>query len=430
MMHQRLRKTLTEIATTETRIERGLESVQASHNENTISNTPFLSELWEQVISNAKSVAAEHHTEVSLDSDLAKIERLDSLCAGYVGVALQRLHIFPDLGSSFHTTANLADFGILPDYSRALTRLLRIGVESSFITQQGATFTRHAAWPSAPSVEFISEVRRTFFDLPDLFDFILRSGTALTDILTGKVHAAQMLFPDGRLDFAERIYTESPPFRYCNTVAAAVVRTVSEAIPADRPIHIAEVGGGTGATTASIVPQLSERRSDYLFSDISNYFLDLARSRFAVYPFMRYQLLDIEKMPDLQAATTGKYDIVIAAHILHATSNIDATLKHVRALLDDGGILILLEETQLQLFFNITMGLQAGFDRFSDAPLRTSHPLLTAGQWTAALQRHGFRRTEILPDAMGIQPLIAQVAQDQQSISQPANEVNDQKAHE
>lgn len=84
------------------------------------------------------------------------------------------------------------------------------------------------------------------------------------------------------------------------------------------------------------------------------------------------------------------------------------TLSHSRELLADGGLLILLEETSMQPFFSVTLGMQTGFDRFYDALLRTDHPLLSSEQWENASLQVSFRRNVDFPEVMGIRPTLIQ----------------------
>ncbi len=370
-------------------------------------NAAHLAGSWDAVVAAAHTAASSVYPAEAQALYASRLVQLDALCAGLVGAALRRLGFFAEGESPLDAPALATRHGIAPHYAAALGRLLRIGAQAGWLREEGGAWSRCAGWPDEPGDAEVLALRAGFGELPELFDFIVRSGRALPEILTGRQHAAEMLFPEGRLDIAERLYTQSPPFRYCNAVAAAVVRQLAQTLPRDALFSLAEIGAGTGATTLAVLPALEGRASDYLFSDISNFFIDLARHRFADRAFVRYGLLDIEKSGGAEAGE--RFDVIVAAHVLHATRDIDATLRNVRSLLADGGLLILLEETAMHRFFCLTMGLQTGFDRFEDAPLRTEHPLLSASQWEAALRRSGFVRTLALPELLGIQPLLAQV---------------------
>ncbi|NJL35423.1 MAG: methyltransferase [Leptolyngbyaceae cyanobacterium SM1_4_3] len=101
----------------------------------------------------------------------------------------------------------------------------------------------------------------------------------------------------------------------------------------------------------------------------------------------------MERNPQSQGYSVHQFDVVIAASVLHATRNIAETLTHIRRLLRPGGLLLLLEETQFHAPFDLTMGLQQGFDRFEDS--RQQHPLLSQAQWQHALSAAGFTDCQV-----------------------------------
>src|SRR5690606_8618345 len=114
-------------------------------------------------------------------------------------------------------------------------------------------------------------------------------------------------------------------------------------LPADRPLRILEIGAGTGGTTAYLLPHLPPTRTEYVFTDLSPLFLEKAQEKFQDYPFVGYQLLDIEQDPEAQGFASHHYDIVVAANVLHATADLRHTLAHGKQLLAPNGLLVLLE---------------------------------------------------------------------------------------
>ena len=157
-------------------------------------------------------------------------------------------------------------------------------------------------------------------------------------------------------------------------------------------LRILEIGAGTGGTTAHLLPHL--READYVFTDISPLFLARAKARFASYPNLTFpnltfpnltfQRLDIEQPVDAQGFKQGDYDLVIAANVLHATADIEQTLRHVRSLLTPNGQLILLEGTQPLLWLDLIFGITEGWWK------QPTHPLRAISQWQQHLQAAGF----------------------------------------
>ncbi len=81
---------------------------------------------------------------------------------------------------------------------------------------------------------------------------------------------------------------------------------------------------------------------------------------------MRYGVMDIEKSPAEQGFASHRYDVVVAANVLHATKSLDETLGHVRSLLAPGGLLALYETTEHPHWFDVSFGLIEGWQRFAD----------------------------------------------------------------
>jgi pyochelin synthetase len=88
--------------------------------------------------------------------------------------------------------------------------------------------------------------------------------------------------------------------------------------------------------------------------------------------------------------------------VLHDTRSIAATLGFLRGLLAPGGLLLLIEETRFHRGFDLSMGLQQGFDHFADEELRQDHPLLSREGWRDALARAGFTASALLHKPGGV----------------------------
>ncbi|OTA89383.1 hypothetical protein M434DRAFT_14594 [Hypoxylon sp. CO27-5] len=131
--------------------------------------------------------------------------------------------------------------------------------------------------------------------------------------------------------------------------------------------------------------------SKYTFTDLSPSFFPEAQARFVQYDgFMRYKVLDIERSPVEQGFRAHSYDLIIAAHVLHATRSISRTVQHCRELLRPGGYLILLEltsPTTLRIPF-IFSGLPGWWLGHEDG--RVQGPTLTEAQWDVALRDNLF----------------------------------------
>jgi acyl transferase domain-containing protein/NADPH:quinone reductase-like Zn-dependent oxidoreductase/SAM-dependent methyltransferase len=159
-----------------------------------------------------------------------------------------------------------------------------------------------------------------------------------------------------------------------------------------------EIGAGTGGATIPTLEGLTNcdglhvgpRLRSYAFTDISSYFLERAAEKFENFRhFMTFKKLDVEKDPEAQGFDSASYDVIVAANVLHATSDINRTLSNVRKLLRPGGRLVLLEMTHRLLAATAIFGTLPGWWNASEQ-WRDDGPLLTENQWEDVLCANGF----------------------------------------
>ena len=187
-----------------------------------------------------------------------------------------------------------------------------------------------------------------------------------------------------------RCYEKSRGGRAFNQLLGETISRITETLPPNGRVQVLEIGGGTGSTSSFALPRLPRDRAEYTFTDVSPAFTTRAARKFAEFPFVRYQPLDIERDPATQGLAGQQFDIIVAANVLHATKNLAQTFAHVRQLLKPGGQLLMLEINERQRWIDLTFGLTDGWWRFEDRDLRPSYPLLDRAAWLSFLSSHGF----------------------------------------
>lgn len=223
---------------------------------------------------------------------------------------------------------------------------------------------------------------------PQLARFFTEANRHALDLLRDKVLAQELLFPDGNLLTAEAAYRDNPVNRYLNAAAGAIVTRAVDALAADRhPVRILELGAGVGGTTADLLPVLDGRPVEYHFTDVSSFFLDAARDRFARHPWLRFELVDL----NAELPPPRSFDIVLAANVLHNAHHCGVALRRLRDLLRPGGHLVVIESCrehcQLLTSMHFLMsprpgGVRPGRD---DVRAGTDRIFLTESQWRAEL---------------------------------------------
>ncbi|MEU2512525.1 SDR family NAD(P)-dependent oxidoreductase [Streptomyces syringium] len=281
------------------------------------------------------------------------------------------------------TPADLLDAGVLPQYDKLLAVLLSGAAEHGLLEK--ATDDRGYRQVRRPDP---GRITRSFAERhPDdaaALALYSKCGSRLRDVLTGHDAAVEVLFGDDR-HLVGQFYDQFCQVRPYHEVCRAVVTASTRTWPAGRPLRILEAGAGSGSLTAALLPYLPPERTAYTFTDISPSFFPPARQRLSSYDFVDYRCLDIEQDPVRQGFTEAGYDVIVLSSVLHATSDLRRTLRHLSRLLVDEGVLLAVEGADIQLLAPC-FGLLEGFWQFTDGPLRTTSPLLTPRRWVDVLE--------------------------------------------
>jgi 3-oxoacyl-(acyl-carrier-protein) synthase/SAM-dependent methyltransferase len=321
-------------------------------------------------------------------------ERFDDLQAGHAGNTLLDFGEFASAGARASADDLVKRHGIAPIYRRLLHRWMLLLTRQGLLQNEGDVFV--SAQPLRPRDLSATwrEVDRLLVDDRDMFGYAERTCAKLRELLTGRVKPLEVLFPGGSLDAAEGMYERSPGARYLNAMVATGVRSALEDHRGGEPFRLVEAGAGTGGTTSSLA-DFFPADAQYWFTDLSDAFLARARLRFGKNPAFRFAKYNLDVAPPAELPV-GAADVVLAANVVHATRDIGATLRSMRALLKPGGLLILLETTLHHSGLDLSIGFVEGWNSFADS-YRVIHPLLDADRWTAVLGECGFTAAERFP---------------------------------
>jgi pyochelin synthetase len=223
-----------------------------------------------------------------------------------------------------------------------------------------------------------------------LLAYFRRAADALPDVLRGE-DALTLLFPAGDVGSADALYRDARLNRAANAAVAAAVKRIADEDPG-RPLRVLEVGAGTGGTTAAVLDSLRSREFDYLFTDVSPFFLNVGRERFAEREGVRFAVLDLDADHGRQRFAENSFDVVVAGDVLHAARDVDGALARLRALLAPAGALVFSEMTrdhaQILTSLEPMVRLGDGHD-FDDFRRGRDLTFVPAEEWVAALLRAG-----------------------------------------
>ena len=341
----------------------------------------------------------------------AEIERLRVTADGHaksmhdalIGITwalLQSIGLFRD--ESAATAAGWrARGGIHDRYARWMLHSLDVLAEAGYVRRDGedryaavdsrpvALDTAWDAWDRERDGWLADDAKRA---QATLVDTTLR---ALTDILTGRRPATDVMFPNASLDLVEGVYRNNPVADYFNDVLADTLvdylRRRLAADPSTR-LRILEIGAGTGGTSAVVFGRLRQWREHietYCYTDISKAFLLHARKEYGeIAPYLDGQIFNAEKPLAGQPVPPGSFDVVIATNVLHATRNVRNTLRNAKAATRANGILLLNELSDNIVFSHLTFGLLEGWWLYDDpAPRIAGSPGLAPTTWQRVLER-------------------------------------------
>jgi len=331
---------------------------------------------WADPAALAGPAAAEAAARIAALPVSGLADDLERLAAAYARDTLAAL-------GATDMDADPARFGVQPQHARLFHRLFALAAEAD----------------AEDSYTLAARLRATYPDNPVEVELVARCGDGLSAVLRGETDPLQLLFAEG----SESIYAGGGLAETANAIAAAALGVAVSR--RGHAVRVLEIGAGTGATTAALLPVLDG--CDYRFTDVSPGFLAAAEKTFGEHAGMRFELLDLEKDPAGQGFAAGGADVVVAANVVHATADLRQSLRHIRHALVPGGLLVLVESTAPQMWWDIVFGLTEGWWRFSDTALRPDHALLSGERWRALLAEAGFAAVEtVAADAEGRQSVI------------------------
>ncbi len=333
------------------------------------------------------------------------LRRIDRLCVAYALAAFRKLGWNLELNERVSLDQLMQRMAVEKRHHRLMERLLNLLGEDGLLRSAGAEWEVCRTPATIAPERDMEALREEFPESSAELKMLENCGRGFAEALRGAIDPLQLLFPDGSLDAAESLYRDAPAYKTFNLLVQHAVASAAQRVPADRTLHILEIGGGTGGTTSYVLPVLPADQTKYVFTDAGQLFVTQAARKFGRYDFVQYSVLDIGSDPEPQGFAAHSFDIVIAANVLHATADLRRTLACVRKLMASDGLLVLLEGTVPIRFADLTVGLTEGWWKFSDTDLRPSYALLSEAKWLAVLAEAGFRNPLAIPareDRVGV----------------------------
>ncbi|KAH7371058.1 hypothetical protein BKA66DRAFT_498750 [Pyrenochaeta sp. MPI-SDFR-AT-0127] len=206
----------------------------------------------------------------------------------------------------------------------------------------------------------------------------------LKAVLSGEKTALSVLTLNGGIDhFAEflRAQNDSDYFKF---------------LALTKPnLRILEVGAGLSQRTSKIIKSLTRADgqplySQYVVSDASAGLMNVVEERLKGFTNVEFAILDINTNIVDQGFENGPFDLIIAANVVNACNDIQASLRNLYGLLTPGGRLLLEEPQPGLMWAKFALGTLPGWWSHANDPHREGEPFISSETWQGELEAAGF----------------------------------------
>ena len=171
-----------------------------------------------------------------------------------------------------------------------------------------------------------------------MLEYYYSHAVNLYNIFNEEINPTYLLFPEGNIELAENFYNNSLMGKYLNNKISQYISGIT-----DYKTNILEIGAGTGATSYNVLSNIRTKYSEYVFTDVSDYFLDAAKEKLKNFDNIRYEILDMNHDLMEQGIAKESIDIVIIAGAINNTINTKKTLSYINKVMKKGGVLLIAE---------------------------------------------------------------------------------------
>ncbi|MEU3502401.1 amino acid adenylation domain-containing protein [Streptomyces hundungensis] len=245
----------------------------------------------------------------------------------------------------------------------------------------------------------VDEALPTAQDGSELLSYFRTATAHLPQLLRDEQDPVQLLFPEGRLEIQEAAYTEGFLNSYLNRVATSVVQRIAQEHAPRGTLRLLEVGAGVGGVSVEAVPRLAGGDCSYLFTDVSQFFLNKAAERFADFPWVTYQLFDMNEEYRPQGIEPNSLDVILCGNVMHYSRDASVVLDRMREMLAPGGWLIFIETTRdnYQILTSMEFLFDATAGDFEDVRKGADQTFVTRDQWLELIAGAGGETVVCLP---------------------------------
>lgn len=283
--------------------------------------------------------------------------------------------------------------GIAEEHRRLLRHWLRQLEEGGYLRAEGEGWFGHEERPTQSPEEawaIFAECAPAYLWPNELVTYLRDSAQSLGEQLAGRISPAALMFPQGSARIAEAMYSQGLHAQALHGAMAEAIATIVERQP-QRRWRLLELGAGTAAASRAVIARLAPLVArgvdvDYLFTDVSSYFLAAARERFAEHPWVRFGRFDMNGALLDQGIAPHSVDILLSSGALNNALDTPVLLAGLRELLGTDAWMVIQELTREHNEISVSQSLMMENPRDSRAE---RHQLFVhAEQWLDWLAPH------------------------------------------
>ena len=203
-----------------------------------------------------------------------------------------------------------------------------------------------------------------------LMDYFGEMRKNLILMLNGTVDPLDIYFPKGNQENAIAAYHDNIISKIMNQIMGrALVAILDEKTKEinNKKIRILEIGSGIGGASRDLIPLVDKYNVEYIFTDISQYYLNEAKKTFRNYDFIVYKMLNMNQSFVEQGIESESIDIIIFSQAIHNAENIGQVLSYVREVMTRRGKIIIADTTgeRKALLTSVAFNIRTGDTFFS-----------------------------------------------------------------
>lgn len=181
---------------------------------------------------------------------------------------------------------------------------------------------------------------------PYSIDYIRQNIKYLKELFFGDLDCNSILFPEGDIKYATALYKNNMIYRFLNEIIGIqVAEYVNNYSRNNNETVVLEIGAGIGATTDNIIEELKRynlfENINYLYTDISKFFLDIGKEKYGIGSKINYLKLDIDDINELKKIEN--VNVIVAAGVLNNSRHIENVLKELLNKIKPGGMMLITE---------------------------------------------------------------------------------------